>query len=409
MAALRLGLSRVPCIRLGHLSDAQRRAYILADNQLALRAGWDEELLKLELADLDALGFDLPLIGFSEDEMQDLLQDDSSPTAATGEQGEEGDEIDDQIPDLPARVVTRTGDIWCLGAHRLTCGDAREPAVVAALMQDGLAALCFTSPPYDGQREYANGAPEEWSQLMRAVSSQLPMREDGQVLINLGLVHRENEYVPYWQRWLNWMRVQGWRRFGWYVWDQGAGMPGDWCGRLSPSFEFIFHFNRKSRKPNKIVPCKYSGSIDHLNDEGIGGGLRKPDGSVGDWNHAGEPVQSHRIPDSVIRITRQKGGIGRGIDHPAVFPRELPEHMMLAFTDPDDLCYEPFSGSGTSLIAAEQTGRVMRACELAPAYVDVSIIRFRRAFPNVSVTLAETGETFEAVVARRLVDAEVEA
>ena len=94
------------------------------------------------------------------------------------------------------------------------------------------------------------------------------MAADGQVLVNLGLIHRDNEVIPYWDGWQAWMRSQGWRRFAWYVWDQGPGMPGDWQGRLAPSFEFVFHFNRESRKPNKIVPCKHAGQESHLRADG---------------------------------------------------------------------------------------------------------------------------------------------
>lgn len=401
LAASRLSLEKVPCIRLTHLSDAQRRAYILADNRIPLNSGWDEALLKLELAELDVLGFDLPVMGFSDEELAKLLEDSAAAPAAPKAGIENASSDDDDIPDLPSRVVTRLGDIWSIGAHRLACGNAGERAIVAALMQDNVAALCFTSPPYDGQREYDNSAPVDWSALMRAISLQLPMHKNGQVLINLGLVHRDNEYVLYWQRWLNWMRVQGWRRFGWYVWDRGAGLPGDWNGRFAPSFEFIFHFNRQSKKPNKITPCKYAGVHQHLDEEGF---LRNADGSINKWNHAEQPTQSHRIPDSVIRIQSQRGGIGKGIDHPAVFPVALPTHIMLAFSDPDDICYEPFCGAGTSLLAAHKTGRVLRAVEISPAYVDVAIIRFRRVYPDIPITLASNGESFEEVYARRLAE-----
>jgi hypothetical protein len=81
---------------------------------------------------------------------------------------------------------------------------------------------------------------------MRGVFANLPMAANGQVLVNLGLIHRDNEVIPYWDGWLDWMRTQGWRRFAWYVWDQGPGLPGDWNGRLAPSFEFVFHFNRQA-------------------------------------------------------------------------------------------------------------------------------------------------------------------
>jgi len=163
------------------------------------------------------------------------------------------------------------------------------------------------------------------------------MAANGQVLVNLGLVHRNNEWLPYWQDWLDWMREQGWRRFALSVWDQGPGLPGDWNGRLAPAFELVFHFNRKARKPNKIVPCKWAG------------------------------------------------------------------HMR-AYSDEGEVVYEPFAGSGTSLIAGERTGRKVRAIELAPAYVDLAILRWRRLFPDQPVILDGERQDFEAVARRRGID-----
>jgi DNA modification methylase len=130
--------------------------------------------------------------------------------------------------------------------------------------------------------------------------------------------------------------------------------------------------------------------------------MRGKDGEVGGWTHAGQPTQEHRIPDSVIRIMRHKGRIGRDIDHPAVFPVALPEFVIQAFTDAGDLVFEPFGGSGSTLLAAERTGRVARAVEIAPEYVDVAIKRFGQNFPGTPVTLLATGQTFEAVAAERL-------
>ena len=147
------------------------------------------------------------------------------------------------------------------------------------------------------------------------------MRPDGQVLVNLGLIHRDSEWQPYWAGWLDWMRARGWRRFGLYTWDQGPGLPGDWNGRLAPAFEFVFHFNRQARQANKIVPCKWAGTPNK------GSGLRAADGTISEYQHAGLPVQDFRIPDNVLRLTRHKG---RGIEteHPAVFPVVLPEFLM---------------------------------------------------------------------------------
>lgn len=399
-AAKKLALEVVPVVVLDHLTPTQRRAYILADNQLALQAGWNEELLAAELAELSAAGFDLGLTGFSDEELADLLGDVEEDVGS-----EEPAQIcaspNDDIPDAPATPVSGAGDIWQLGAHRLICGDSTDPAVVAALMGSDHASLCFTSPPYGQQRDYTQGI-ADWDALMRGVFAHLPMAPEGQVLVNLGLIHRDNEVIPYWDGWLAWMRTQGWRRFGWYVWDQGPGMPGDWAGRLAPSFEFVFHFNRQSRKPNKIVPCKHAGQDSHLRADGSSTAMRGKDGEVGGWTHAGQPTQDTRIPDSVIRIMRHKGKIGRDIDHPAVFPVALPEHILMAYSDPGDIVFEPFGGSGTTILAAQKTGRQARAIELAPAYTDVAVKRFQQNHPDIPVTLLATGQTFAEVEAERL-------
>ncbi len=399
-AARKLDLDAVPVVVLDHLTPTQRRAYILADNQLALQAGWDQELLAVELADLSAAGFDLALTGFSDEELADLLGD-IEETERADEASPIAEPEDEDIPDAPATPVSQPGDIWQLGAHRLICGDSTDPAVVVALMAGGRASLCFTSPPYGQQRNYTQGI-ADWDALMRGVFANLPMAGDGQVLVNLGLIHRDNEFIPYWDGWISWMRTQGWRRFGWYVWDQGPGMPGDWAGRLAPSFEFVFHFNRQSRKPNKIVPCKHAGQDSHLRADGSSTAMRGKDGEVGGWTHAGLPTQDTRIPDSVIRVMRHKGKIGRDIDHPAVFPVALPEHILLAYSDPGDIVFEPFGGSGTTILAAQKTNRVARAIELAPSYTDVAVKRFQQNHPDIPVTLLATGQTFAEVESERL-------
>ena len=221
------------------------------------------------------------------------------------------------------------------------------------------------------------------------------MAETGQVLVNLGLVHRDGEWQPYWSDWIAWMRGQGWKRFGWYVWDQGPGLPGDWNGRLAPSFEFVFHFCRTPRKPNKIVACKWAG---HVNDSH--GGMRAKDGTVGEWTHAGQGVQDTRIPDNVIRITRHKA---RGIEteHPAVFPVNLVAFAMEAYADPGTICFEPFSGSGTSLIAGQRTGRHVRAIELAPVYADVTLRRWQLLYPDIKPVLDGDGRTYDEIAVER--------
>jgi DNA modification methylase len=345
---------------------------------------------------LNGEAYDLSLLSFEDADIERLLaplDDDAAPAA---------DDVDDgsldETPVPPRKPVSRPGDLWLIGEHRLLCGDATDPAAAAAVMAGEQATLLFTSPPYAGQRDYTTGGIGDWDSLMQGVFANLPMRDDDQVLANLGLVHRDNEWQPYWQGWLDWMRGQGWRRFGLYVWDQGAGMPGDWAGRLAPAFELVFHFNRQARKPNKIVPCKTAGEIGHAPGTA---GMRRTDGSFNAWTHGGEATQPFRIPDSVIRIERHHGAVGMDLSHPAPFPVKLVEHVMRAFTDEGEVVFEPFCGSGTSLIAGERTGRPVRAIELAPEYVDVSILRWRQLFPDKPATLAADGRTFEDVKAER--------
>lgn len=398
LAARKLNLASVPVIELGHLSETQKRAFILAENKLTERGGWDSDLLSVELADLQEAGFDLELTGFDDAELQGYLGPEDKEVATDPD----GPFVDEEIPtELPAKVVSRLGDVWKIGDHRLICGDSTNHQVVLTLMEGREAALCFTSPPYASQREYTGDA-MDWDELMKGVFSNLPLGDGAQLLVNLGLVHRDGEVQPYWDEWIAWMQATGWKRFAWYVWDQGPGLPGDFAGRLAPSFEFIFHFNQTSRKPNKIVPCKFAGQEVHLKADGTGTAMRGKDGSIISWSAQGQPTQDFKIPDSVIRVTRHKGQIGKDIDHPAVFPVALPEMVMQTYTEKGDVVFEPFCGSGTSLLAAERTGRLCRAVEISPQYVDVTIRRFLQHYPEASVTLVSTGQSFEEIQSQRL-------
>ena len=416
LAAKSLGLDTVPTIVRTGLTEAQKAAYRLADNRIALNAGWDEALLAAEVAKLQEMGgVDLALTGFDGAEIERLLaglETDAgnlpAPAVASGAEPAPGNQPNadsagpaedpaDAAPEPPRQAVARVGDIWLLGEHRLACGDSTNRSTVARVMATDRAALLFTSPPYGNQRDYTTGGVSDWDALMQGVFAHLDgaLRRDAQVLVNLGLIHREGEWQPYWQGWLDWMRAQGWRRFGLYAWDQGPGLPGDWNGRLAPAFEFVFHFNREPRRPNKIIPCRWAG---HVNSEK--GGLRAKDGTVGEWQHAGQGVQETRIPDSVLRITRHKA---RGIEteHPAVFPVALPDFLMRAYADEGDIVFEPFAGSATTILAGQRTGRRVRAIELAPAYVDLAIARWRMLHPALPVTLAEDGRDYDAVAAAR--------
>jgi len=275
------------------------------------------------------------------------------------------------------------------------CGDSTSVEAIDTLMDGQRADLCFTSPPYAQQRDY--GAAKEkvgdWDSLMQGVFACIPTKDGAQVLVNLGLVHRDSEWQPYWDNWVAWMRDSGWRRFGWYVWDQGPGLPGDWNGRLAPSHEFIFHFNRESRRANKTVESKHGGQVIG------GGGLRGKDGVVRQKTGTGRKSGTHRIPDSVFRVMRHKGKVDGG-KHPAVFPVALVESVIDAYAKSGDFLFEPFTGSGTQIIAAEKTATNCYGMELDPAYCDVAVRRWQN-FTGQTATLEGDGRTFAEIEAER--------
>jgi DNA modification methylase len=379
-AAKDLGLAEVPVVVLDHLTPTQRRAYVLADNKLALNAGWDDSILSAELEGLQLEEFDLSLLGWSDDELAGLLPqvEELPPEYADA----------DAVPEPPAEPVTKPGDVWLLGKHRVMCGDSTAITDVERLMDGKKAQLCFTSPPYGQQRDYTAEGKEkvqDWDALMQGVFSVLPVSDAAQVLVNLGLIHRDGEWIPYWDGWIKYMSQLGWRRFGWYVWDQGPGMPGDWNGRLAPAHEFIWHFNKQSIRAEKARECKHAGQAHG------GKGQRGKDGVVKERSSGSAPVQSHAIHDSVFRVNRQ--GAMHGADgHPAPYPVGLP---LIALQSWGGDVYEPFCGSGTTLVAAEQLGRRCYGMEISPAYCDVIINRWQQ-FTGKTATLESTGEPFPA-------------
>lgn len=169
LAARRLGLASVPVVPLGHLTDREKRAYVLADNRLAEKASWDQDLLRVELADLRELDFDLHGIGWDDKELDKLL------AVPITEEAVAATDADDAVPEAAEITVSRPGDIWQLGAHRLCCGDSTDSGDVAALMAGAQAMLCFTSPPYASQRDYTTGGIGDWDALMRGVFAALPL------------------------------------------------------------------------------------------------------------------------------------------------------------------------------------------------------------------------------------------
>jgi DNA modification methylase len=229
--------------------------------------------------------------------------------------------------------------------------------------------VVFTSPPYGYQREYTETI-TDWSGLLLPVIDLLPLRliSDGQIFINLGLIYRDGNLWQYWRPVLDALEKNGLRLFGWYIWDKGFGAPGDWQGRLAPAHEFIFHINRASRQPNKTERCVQSGL-----DKG-GTGLRRADGSMSGLTKPG-PINEFKILDSVIRVWPEQSRNGFQVEHPAVFPLELPSKFILAFSDEGQTILDPFMGSGTTLRAAKDLGRKAIGIEIEEKYCEIAAKR----------------------------------
>ncbi len=352
LAARKLGMSEVPVIELGHLTPAQRRAYVLADNRLALNAGWDEDLLRLELADLRDDGFDLGLTGFSVDEIGKLLIDAS-----------EGLTDPDDIPDVPETFITRMGDVWLLGRHRLVCGDSTDAATVEAALAGVRPHLMVTDPPYG-----VNYDPD-WRNRAGLGQTQ----RTGRV---------ENDHRADWR--------EAWALF-----------PGDvayvWHGALHATTvaESLIACGFDIRA--QIIWAKERLVLGrghyHWQHEPCWYAVR--DGGQGHWSGDRKQTTLWSIPSR-----DQDAETRHGTQKPVACMRRPIENN----SSPGQAVYEPFCGSGTTIIAAEMSGRSCHAIELSPAYVDVAVQRWQ-AFTGEKAVLAATGEPFAVVASQRGLEA----
>jgi DNA modification methylase len=242
-------------------------------------------------------------------------------------------------------------------------GDCREVAPSVADVD-----LVVTSPPYADQRRYGFDKGEfRWEHVVPRALASVSLTPRGQMLVNLGLVHREGEVLPYWEPMIHTLRAFGYRHFGWYVWDLGFGLPGDWHGRLAPSCEFVFHFNREPVQPHKFVPTKQR--------KCSGGNLRNRDDSLPSRKNSPEKCgQPFKVPDSVIRLNRE---MARNIGgHPAPYPRQFAEFMLRAW---DGTVLDPFMGGGTTLLAAHGLGRRAIGIEIEERYCEIAAKRLSQA------------------------------
>jgi DNA modification methylase len=407
LAARKLGLTEVPVVVLDHLSETQRRAYVIADNKLALNAGWDEATLAAELREIEAAGLSLGVVGFSDDELAALLAD---------EQAEAGAEADDEIPGEPVLPVTRSGDVWLIGPHRLICGDCRDFGTVQRLFDGARANVCVTSPPYATQREYDATSgfrpipPDAYAAWFADVAANVAavLADDGSYFLNIKEHAEDGERSLYVKDLvLAHRRLWGWRFVDEFCWRKtDNGVTGGWNNRFKNAWEPVFHFCRQQQikfRPQRVGhesadcfdyspnnPKSKSGSgLLGTGARGVAAGKRGA--ADADGSCAGVAR-----PSNVVEV---KSESSQGT-HSAPFPRALVEFFLLAFSDPGDVVYDPFMGSGTTMAAAALLGRAARGCESSTGYCDV-ILRRMMNLTGETPVLAGTGESFAAVAEAR--------
>ncbi len=392
LAAGKLKLGKVPCIRLSHLTDTQRRAYIIADNKLALNAGWDEELLGLELADLREDGFDLELTGFDESELGDLMEEGEIPTVGNEE----------ELPEPPANPVTVKGDVWKLGNHRLLCGDCRSHSDVEKVLAGRKINVAVTSPPYASQRKYDKSSgfkpihPDEFVEWYQDVAANIMVNlaGDGSYFCNIK-EHCEDGQRSLYVKDLTLAHVRkwGWRFVDEFVWKRG-GVPGKWANRFKNQWEPIFHFSTNSdiKLIHENVMRESEDAFDYSPDN--------PKSKTGFFSNRGRndiAKKGMALPGNVLEIGTE---IGQTEVHSAPYPVALPEFFIKAFSDAGDMIYDPFMGSGTTMIAAEKNGRHSCGTEISPMYCDVIVTRWQNLTGKQAIHEA-SGKTFAELKAEK--------
>jgi DNA modification methylase len=351
LAARQLGMTEVPVIQLGHLSEAQRRALVIADNQLAISgASWDEETLRLELAALQEGNFDLSLVGFDDEELARLL---------AAEEATEGLTDEDAVPDVPEAPISVAADLWRLGPHVLLAGDATNEADVARLMDGATADLVFTDPPYNVDHE---GYTEDRLTIQGDRMTDEQFRE---FLATTFASYRRivkpgaSLYVCHpssWQReFQNALEAAGFEVRCQIIWAKNT---------------FAWGFGRYKFRHEPIFYAHVVGQSDS-------------------WY--GDKSQSTLWEENKPVANRL---------HPTMKPVGLIERALLNSSKAGDLVVDLFGGSGSTLIACERRGRVARLMELDPRYAD-AICRRYQEYTDKQAALEGDGRTFEEIAEER--------
>ncbi|MFN4115497.1 MAG: site-specific DNA-methyltransferase [Inhella sp.] len=329
-AAQKLGLDVVPVVVLDHLSPTQRRALVIADNRIAENAGWDDAMLRVELAALADDAFDVALTGFDADALAELMAGEESDA--------DGQTDDDAVPEVPETPISRSGDIWLLGAHRLLCGDATAAASYERLLAGEQSDMVFTDPPYNVN--YANSAKDKMRGKDRAILND--NLGDGfydflLAALTPTVAHcRGGIYVAMSSSELDVLqaafRAAGGKWSTFIIWAKNTFTLG------------------RADYQRQYEPILYGW----------------PEGAQRHW--CGDRDQG-----DVWNIKKpQKNDL-----HPTMKPVELVERAIRNSSRPGNVVLDPFGGSGTTLIAAEKSGRQARLIELDPKYVDVIVRRWQ--------------------------------
>lgn len=322
MAAKEEGISEIPCVFAEHLTDAQKRAYILADNRLALNAGWDDEMLSVELSDLQANAFDLSLLGFSDAEMNKLMG---------GMENVKDDDFDVDA-ELQKPTLSKLGDLWLLGNHRLVCGDSTKPETYALLMEGNAANLVVTDPPYNVNYEGSAGkikndhmAGDAFYQFLLDAFTQMEkvMAQDASIYV----FHADTEGLNFRKAFTE----AGFYLSGTCIWKKQSLVLG------------------RSPYQWQHEPVLFG------------------------WKKSGKHAWfSDRKQSTIWEFDRpRKNG-----EHPTMKPIPLLAYPIVNSSMTGCVVLDPFGGSGSTLIACEQTGRVCRMAELDEKFCDVIVRRF---------------------------------
>jgi len=378
-AAKGLNITTVPAVRLSHLNEAEKRAYVIADNRLAEKAGWDPEILAIELQGLIDIGFDVELTGFEMPEIDLILEEfrDANSQSLTP---------DDQIPEpLTGPPVSRTGDLWVLGAHRLLCGDAQSAAAYTKLLGGQSADMTFTDPPYNVRIDgHVSGLGRVRHSEFAMASGEMTEPDFTAFLATtLGLAAKASRdgalhYVCMDWRHLAEILTAGRKAYDHLlnlcIWNKDNGGMGS---LYRSKHELVFVF--------KV------GNAAHINNVELG---RHGRNRTNVWNYAG--VNTFRT-----------GRLDELAMHPTVKPVALVADAIKDASRRSDVVLDPFAGSGTTIIAAETTGRRARAMEIDPKYVEV-IVRRWQALTGKEAVLEATATGFEDILEYRKREAATE-